>query len=167
MWPAFFPLYGPHHKTRPWQVNAPIIPLAPRCGCRTGRTANSLSSVIQEHSPVARRLPGLRLGPVRSPGQGFIPLSGNLPAGAMFTAVRWGPVRSPGQRFIPLSGNLPAGAVFTGVRWVSVRSPGQGVIPLSGNLPAGAMFTAVRWVSVRSPGKRGRFVARIRRCSIL
>ena len=88
---------------------------------------------------MARRLPGLRLGPVRSPGQGFI----------------------------PLSGNLPAGAVFTGVRWVSVRSPGQGVIPLSGNLPAGAMFTAVRLGPVRSPGKKGRFVARIRRCSIL
>ncbi|PIK93942.1 hypothetical protein CFY86_02085 [Raoultella ornithinolytica] len=26
MWPAFFPLYGPHHKTRPWQVNAPDNP---------------------------------------------------------------------------------------------------------------------------------------------
>ncbi|HCA1807711.1 TPA: hypothetical protein MNM47_002388 [Raoultella ornithinolytica] len=88
---------------------------------------------------MARCLPGLRLGSVRSPGQGFI----------------------------PLSGNLPAGAVFTGVRWVSVRSPGQGVIPLSGNLPAGAMFTAVRLGPVRSPGKKGRFVARIRRCSIL
>lgn len=47
---------------------------------------------------MARRLPGLRLGPVRSPGQGFIPLSGNLPAGAMFTAVRLGPVRSPGKK---------------------------------------------------------------------
>ena len=63
---------------------------------------------------MARCLPGLRLGSVRNPGQGFIPLSGNLPAGAMFTAVRWGPVRSPGQGVIPLSGNLPAGAVFTG-----------------------------------------------------
>ena len=135
----FFRFTGRTTKPVHGRLTPPIIPLAPRCCCRTGRTANSSSSVIQEHSPVARRLPGLRLGPVRSPGQGFIPLSGNLPAGAMFTAVRWGPTRSPGQGFIPLSGNLPAGA----------------------------MFTAVRWVSVRSPGKRGRFVARIRRCSIL
>ncbi|HFF1822644.1 MAG: hypothetical protein ACLR17_14955 [Enterobacteriaceae bacterium] len=39
---------------------------------------------------MARRLPGLRLGPVRSPGQGFIPLSGNLPAGATLTGATAG-----------------------------------------------------------------------------
>ncbi|EOD2836670.1 TPA: hypothetical protein ACTXAM_003321 [Raoultella ornithinolytica] len=39
---------------------------------------------------MARCLPGLRLGSVRSPGQGFIPLPGNLPAGATLTRATVG-----------------------------------------------------------------------------